>query len=526
MQDPNAFPKNVDDEIAEEFEWLQGTEWKWKEREFTGKVNFEPDGVFRAATQDCQRGTCKWTAQNGKIYILWGQSGLHVLTVKKMAPEVGNTMKGRRKKGRAKCSATYVRRDMSGVMRNPYKVLGVDEEAEAKDIKRAYRKLSIKYHPDKNRGKDDVVALFNEVRAAYEVLSDPDKKILFDTGGMKAVKEAEKEDATGAQQQNPFGMMFGGQQQQGKKRKAKKGPDAQDLITVGLATMYSGATVERQIERRIVCRGCKGAAALTKEKCKKCGACPAEVKTVLRPMGNGMMVQQQVQVPSKWKCRKELTKLSIEVEKGMAQGSQITHQRMHDQTPGMIPGDVIFVLQQSQDGTFTRKGDNLHATLDITLKEGASCCLSPSRSPARAPPARLSERLPPQQLPCAALTTLSLLSPSPTPLSAYNGTNSSRWLLQINPAPRRTPGGHRAQGGDDPEPAHPRRGRRHASAHRPVTVWQPHRDDPRNLPWHAHGGAADGFRAAALTHNLLIAALTTSNSPPCTSSGVQPHTCP
>ena len=166
-------------------------------------------------------------------------------------------------------------------------------------------------------------------------------------------------------------MMFGGQQQQGqKKRKAKKGPDAQAPITVTLAEMYNGETVRRQIERRIVCRGCKGAAAKSKEKCKKCGACPAEVKTVLRPMGNGMMVQQQVQVASKWMCRKELTQLDIEVEKGMAQGSQITHQRMHDQTPGMIPGDVIFILQQAKHSTFERKGSDLHMRMDITLKEG------------------------------------------------------------------------------------------------------------------------------------------------------------
>jgi DnaJ-class molecular chaperone len=358
----------VEDEIAEDFEWMQGTEWKWKEREWTGKVNFEPDGVFRAETQDCQRGGCKWTAQNGKIYIMWGQSGLHVMMVKKMEPVAGNRMSGRRKKGRAKCSATFIRRDASGVTRNPYTVLGVDEDATDKDIKRSYRKLSIKYHPDKNRGNDEAVARFNEVRGAYEVLSDPDKKILYDTGGMKAVKEAEKEDATGAQQ-NPFGMMFGGQQQQQKKRKAKKGPDAQAPISVTLATMYNGETVHRQIERRIVCRGCKGKAALKKEKCKKCGPCPASVKNVLRPMGNGMMVQQQVQVASKWRCRKELTSLAIEVERGMAQGSQITHQRMHDQTPGMIPGDVIFVLQQAANAVFTRKGDDLHMKMEISLKE-------------------------------------------------------------------------------------------------------------------------------------------------------------
>ena len=77
-----------------------------------------------------------------------------------------------------------------------------------------------------------------------------------------------------------------------------------------------------------------------------------------------------MQVASTWMCRKELTQLDIEVEKGMAQGSQITHQRMHDQTPGRIPGDVIFILQQAKHSTFERKGSDLHMRMDITLKEG------------------------------------------------------------------------------------------------------------------------------------------------------------
>ena len=81
-----------------------------------------------------------------------------------------------------------------------YEVLGVDPDASDADIKRAYRKLSLKYHPDKNPGNEEANRKFQEVAKAYEVLSDAEKRILYDSGGEAALKEAEQPQAM-----NPFG---------------------------------------------------------------------------------------------------------------------------------------------------------------------------------------------------------------------------------------------------------------------------------------------------------------------------------
>lgn len=201
------------------------------------------------------------------------------------------------------------------------------------------------------------------MRRAYEVLSDPDKKILFDTGGIEAVKEAAKEDAQGGGQHHPlFGMMGGGG---GEKRKAKKGPDANVELSASLEDMYKGGEVTARIQRRIVCRGCKGR---SDGKCAECGRCPDEVKMVNRQMGH-MVVQQQQRVKSEWRCKNADTELNAVIEQGMTQGSKITFPRMSEQTPGMIPGDIIMTLKQKPHGRFERTGNDLRTTLTITLKE-------------------------------------------------------------------------------------------------------------------------------------------------------------
>ena len=86
-------------------------------------------------------------------------------------------------------------------------------------------------------------------------------------------------------------------------------------------------------------------------------------------MGIGMIVNQQVAVKSKHKCKQEETTLEITVERGMADGASIKFPRMSEQTPGKIPGDVIFIVKERPHERFRRKGDHLEMTMDITLQE-------------------------------------------------------------------------------------------------------------------------------------------------------------
>merc|ERR1719330_264959 len=118
-------------------------------------------------------------------------------------------------------------------------------------IKRAYRELSVKYHPDKNPSSAE---RFNKIRDAYEILSDPVKTLLYDTGGREFVQKFEKDD--------------GGDLER---------TDSQDVsVTVTLQDVYEGTTKTHPKSRRVVCRSCRLQPNLPR--CKRCRRCPGERK--------------------------------------------------------------------------------------------------------------------------------------------------------------------------------------------------------------------------------------------------------
>lgn len=168
------------------------------------------------------------------------------------------------------------------------------------------------------------------------------------------MEEAVKEDARGGRHAH-------------NKRKAKKDVDAKIVMPVSLETLYKGGEVGFKVNRRIVCRRCSGVAS-RKPRCKGCGSCPPEIKMVTRRMGN-MLMRQQQKVASQEKCKTVDTHLTAVVEKGMADGTEIKFERMNQETPGKIPGDVILVVKQNPHKEIRREGNDLHAKIRISLKE-------------------------------------------------------------------------------------------------------------------------------------------------------------
>lgn len=250
-----------------------------------------------------------------------------------------------------------------------YAVLGLDVDASDKDIKSAYRKLSMQYHPDRTGGDEAAADKFREVSRAYEVLSNEEKKFLYDSGGMALLKQAAEHEGRGDGGMGGFfGGFFGGGGMGG-----NKGQDYQLHLRVTLEELYGGAEKEARITRRVVCRGCDKPAKELSDKararCGSCGRCPNEVRMVHRQMG-GFIVQQQEEVPSKHKCKNEPKALSALVERGMQDGHQLRFKYASEQSPGgRIPGDVVLILQQQKHSRFERQGHDLRMTIRISLKE-------------------------------------------------------------------------------------------------------------------------------------------------------------
>lgn len=241
-----------------------------------------------------------------------------------------------------------------------YERLGLEAEATTKQIKTAYRKMSVLHHPDKTGGGEAAVQKFREITEAYEILSDPEKRVLYDHTGIAAARKGlEHQQEQGG---SPFDMFFGG----GGRQESKRGRNMEIELPVTLEDLYVGNEKSATIKRRIVCKNCK--TKMHTPRCRECGACPKEKKMVHRRAGPGMIVQQEVMVESKEKCKREEKTLSATIEKGMPDGEDIVFKYESEQKPGQIPGDVVLKLKSVPNPMFKRSRDTLSMKLSIPLR--------------------------------------------------------------------------------------------------------------------------------------------------------------
>ena len=238
-----------------------------------------------------------------------------------------------------------------------YEVLGVEKTADAKEIKKAYRKLAVKHHPDK--GGDEQV--FKEINAAYEILSDEEKRGRYDKYGLEGVEGDAGPSAGG---EDLFSMFFGGG---GGRRSSgpRKGPSIQHPIKVSLEDLYNGKTVKLAINRKVIvgesktCPTCKGQGAVME----------------VRQIGPGMITQMQRQCRdcngqgTQAKTKNERKVVEVHIEKGATHNQKITFRGMADEMPGRETGDVHFIVQEKDHDLFKRKGADLLLMKDISVNQ-------------------------------------------------------------------------------------------------------------------------------------------------------------
>ena len=261
--------------------------------------------------------------------------------------------------------------------------------ASAAEIKKAYRKMAVKHHPDK--GGDE--QKFKEISAAYEVLSDEEKRSLYDQYGEDALKDGGMGGGGGGSPFDIFEAMFGGNPfgpgggRGGGRSRVRKGEDVVHGLKLGLDDLYNGVTKKLSLSRNVICKKCdgKGSKSGASGTCNGCKG--AGVKVVVRQIAPGMVQQMQTvcntcngtgqTISEKDKCDvckaqkvvQEKKVLEVHIEKGMRHNQKIVFQGEADEAPDTIPGDIVFVVQQKDHKTFTRKGDDLFIEKEITLVE-------------------------------------------------------------------------------------------------------------------------------------------------------------
>jgi DnaJ family protein A protein 2 len=225
------------------------------------------------------------------------------------------------------------------------------------EIKKAYRKLAVKHHPDK--GGDE--HLFKEINAAYEILSDPKKRELYDKYGLEGVEQDGGPAAAGGE--DLFSMFFGGGR--GRSAGPRKGPSLNHPLKVSLEDLYNGKTVKLAINRKVIIGD-------TRE-CKECDG--HGIVMEMRQIGPGMITQMQRPCSAcggqghTAQTKNERKVVEVHIEKGAHNNQKITFKGMADETPGRETGDVNFVIQEKAHTLFKRKGADLLIMQDISLNQ-------------------------------------------------------------------------------------------------------------------------------------------------------------
>ncbi|AEE77863.1 dnaJ protein homolog atj3 [Arabidopsis thaliana] len=267
-----------------------------------------------------------------------------------------------------------------------YEILGVPKSASPEDLKKAYKKAAIKNHPDKGGDPEK----FKELAQAYEVLSDPEKREIYDQYGEDALKEGMGGGGGGHDPFDIFSSFFGGGPFGGntsRQRRQRRGEDVVHPLKVSLEDVYLGTMKKLSLSRNALCSKCNGKGSKSGASLK-CGGCQGSgMKVSIRQLGPGMIQQMQhacneckgtgETINDRDRCPQckgdkvipEKKVLEVNVEKGMQHSQKITFEGQADEAPDTVTGDIVFVLQQKEHPKFKRKGEDLFVEHTLSLTE-------------------------------------------------------------------------------------------------------------------------------------------------------------
>ncbi|MFN3405812.1 MAG: molecular chaperone DnaJ [Cytophagaceae bacterium] len=282
--------------------------------------------------------------------------------------------------------------------RDYYEVLGVSKSASQEDIKKAYRKIAIKYHPDKNPDDPSAEDKFKEAAEAYEVLSNPEKRQRYDQFGHQGVNGggfsgggmnmedifSQFGDIFGSG--SPFEGFFGGGG--GRGRGGRRGSNLRIKLKLNLEEIAHGVEKKIKVKRYVACDDCGGNGSKNGSSVQNCSVChgSGQVRKVVNTMlgqmmststchachGEGTTISQKcTSCNGEGRVMKEEV-ISIRVPAGVAEGMQLSMSgKGNAPERGGIPGDLLILIEEEEDKELKRDGHNVIYDLYISFVDAA-----------------------------------------------------------------------------------------------------------------------------------------------------------
>ncbi len=287
--------------------------------------------------------------------------------------------------------------------RDYYEVLSIERTADGDEIKRAYRRLAMKYHPDRNPGDAEAEAKFKEAAEAYEVLSDEQKRKIYDQYGHEGLRGrgAASHDFSRMNVDDIFSMFndifggggggFGGQRGRGGQRVAR-GYDLETEVEISLADVLKGCTRDVEFTRLDVCDTCSGSGAKPGTTPSMCDTCGGHGK--VQQAGLGGMFRMVTACPAcrgtgsivKEKCgscagrgrQPRKRQLTVKIPAGIREGQAVRVQGEGEPPPRELSpsgegvrGDLHVVVKVEEHDLFVREGDHLLMEMPIGFTQAA-----------------------------------------------------------------------------------------------------------------------------------------------------------
>ncbi len=273
---------------------------------------------------------------------------------------------------------------MTATTKDYYEVLGVKNDASTDEIKKAYRRLARKYHPDLNPGDKAAEKKFKEINEAYEVLSDPKKRAEYDRFGKAAFEGGPGFEGFTARD---FGAGFGGVEDifsdlfgQFRHREAPlKGPDLETRLDISLEEAFSGVTKAINLRREKACRSCGGTGAESSSVCSRCSGTGSIKQSrglfrLSQPCpscnGSGKIISKICKACGGNGSTLATETVKIKIPPGADTGSRVKIRGMGGAgVKGGPPGDLYINLTVRPHPVFKREGNDVYVEVPVTVAD-------------------------------------------------------------------------------------------------------------------------------------------------------------